>query len=113
MQQEKNTDNSLLCYVHNVSPIKKSSSTSYFTAQLQTSEEDFVKAVCFNSSRRDILQTHQQQKSPVKLSKFKESSKFGQKRCNYSKQYFNYNNYTAAIWAQRPPNFLGFNIICC
>ena len=67
----------LLCYVHNVSPLKQSKKTSYFTAQLQTSAKHVVRAVSFSPKKRSDFCRHQDAKSPVRISKFKLSSKKG------------------------------------
>jgi hypothetical protein len=67
----------ILCYVHSVSPLKQSNQTSYFTAQLQTSPQQVVRVVSFSPKKRSDFCKHQDAKSPVKISKFKLSSKKG------------------------------------
>ncbi|CAB4003729.1 Hypothetical predicted protein [Paramuricea clavata] len=66
----------ILCFVHNVSPVKQSQKTAYFTAQLQTSN-DLVRAVSFSPKRRSELCKYENAKSPVKVSKFKMSARKG------------------------------------
>ncbi len=67
----------ILCYVHNVSPLKHSQKTAYFTAQLQTSPNDTVRAVSFSPRKRSDFSKYEDSKSPVKISKFKISSRHG------------------------------------
>ena len=67
----------MLCYIHNVSPLKQSRKTSYFTAELQTSANNVVRAVSFSPKKRSLFSKHQNEKSPVKISKFKISTRQG------------------------------------
>ena len=71
MLKEEGKD--ILCFVHNVSPVKQSQKTTCFTAQLQTSN-DVVRAVSFSPKRRSELCKYEDAKSPVKVSKFKMSA---------------------------------------
>ena len=68
--------------------MKQSQKTTYFTAQLQTSN-DVVCAVSFSPKRRSELCKYEDAKSPVKVSKFKMSARQG-----YSSDVI-INNYTS------------------
>ena len=65
----------LLCYIHRVSPLKQSNNTAYFTAELQTSPKHVVRAVSFSPKKRSSFCKFEEEKSPVKISKFKISSR--------------------------------------
>lgn len=68
--------NEISCYVHSVSSMKKSGSTTYFNCSLQTESEE-VNSVCFRSERKESLLALSKQKSSVQLTKFSISKKFG------------------------------------
>lgn len=57
-------------YVHNVSPIKKSSKATYFDMQVQTKSE-LLRAVCFSPKKHTEFESKCKSVSPVKLKKFK------------------------------------------
>lgn len=65
----------ITCYIHNVSPVRKSGRTSYFNYVLQK-DSTIQKGVSFNIERREALETLSKQKSPVKISKYKISDKY-------------------------------------
>ena len=69
--------NGLSCYLHAVSPVKVSASGNckYFNMTLQMSDSS-VNAVCFSPEKRSVLQKFQTEKSPVKITKFRTSSKY-------------------------------------
>ena len=67
----------MLSYIHNVSLLKQSRKTSYFTAELQTSANHVVRALLFSPKKRTLFSKHQNEKSPVKISKFKISTREG------------------------------------
>jgi hypothetical protein len=69
-------DKDILCFVHNVSPVKQGQKTTYFPAKLQTLN-DVVCAVSFSPKRRSELCRHEDAKSPVKVLKFKMSARKG------------------------------------
>lgn len=62
------------CYVHAVSPVKnsKSSSRRYFNFVLQE-KDNTVRGVCFSPNKHSELHTLQQTKSPVKVSNYVKS----------------------------------------
>ena len=64
------------CYVHCVTPIKKSGSSTYFNCSLQT-ESSVIKSVCFSPEKRETLDTLAKQKSPVKIKKFSINKRYG------------------------------------
>ncbi|XP_028404097.1 uncharacterized protein LOC114526773 [Dendronephthya gigantea] len=66
------------CYLHAVSPVKVSASGTckYFNMTLQTSDGS-MNAVCFSPEKRSVLQKFQTEKSPVKITTFRTSSKYG------------------------------------
>lgn len=57
-------------YIHNISPLKKSSKTTYFDLQVQTKSE-LLRAVCFTPKKHAELESKCKAVSPVKLKKFK------------------------------------------
>lgn len=57
-------------YLHAVSPVKKSSKSSYFEMLLQTGSDSTVRAICFATKKHDDLKARSSKKSPVKLSNF-------------------------------------------
>ncbi|XP_048589475.1 uncharacterized protein LOC116604604 [Nematostella vectensis] len=65
-----NDDTEVCGYIHNVSPIKKSTKTSYFDLQLQTKSE-LLRAVCFAPKRRGEFESKSKAVSPVKLKRFR------------------------------------------
>ena len=69
-------DKDILCFVHNVSPVKQGQKTTYFPAKLQTLN-DVVCAVSFSPKRRSELCRYENAKSPVKVLKFKMSARKG------------------------------------
>lgn len=68
----------ITCYIHNVSPIKKSGTTKYFNYVIQT-KSDVRNGVCFAVDKRETLDSLAQQHSPVKIHKYSLSNKFGRK----------------------------------
>ena len=62
--------------MHNVSPVKKSGPTSYFNCHLQT-EKDLIGSVCFATEKKETLDAMAAQRSPVKISNFNISNKYG------------------------------------
>ena len=64
------------CYIHSVSPIKRSGPSKYFNCELQT-YSNVVKAVCFAIEKKEHLDTLAQHQSPVKLKKYGISNKYG------------------------------------
>lgn len=59
-----------ICYVHTVSPVKKSQTTGteYFDCTLQM-ENASKRAVCFTPTKRKLLVEYEEAKSPVKIAK--------------------------------------------
>ena len=66
----------LNCYVHSVSPVKKSGSTSYFNCNLQT-KTNVYRGVCFATAKQETLEAMQKQKSPVKIKNYTINTKYG------------------------------------
>lgn len=66
------------CYMHNTSPLKwtRDKKRKYFDFQLQT-EDDVIKGVCFSPEKREKIEHLDKTKSPVKIRKYGENSKFG------------------------------------
>lgn len=62
--------------MHNVSPVKKSGPTSYFNCHLQT-DKDLIGSVCFATEKKETLDAMAAQRSPVKISNFNISNKYG------------------------------------
>ena len=59
--------------MHNVSPVKKSGPTSYFNCHLQT-DNDLI-----GSEKKETLDAMAAQRSPVKISNFNISNKYGRR----------------------------------
>nr|XP_058948438.1 uncharacterized protein LOC131776282 [Pocillopora verrucosa] len=53
-------------FLHNVSPTKKSSKTSYFDMSIQTTD-GLVRGVCFSGSKQEHFDQMSKKKSPIKL----------------------------------------------
>ena len=68
-------DNGLLCYIHNISPLKKGAITGqpYFNFMLQQ-EAQSRRGVCFTPAKRNLMQNLLTAKSPVKTSNFTDKS---------------------------------------
>ena len=66
------TSDNINCYVHAVSPIKRSTSSErrYFNCMLQT-ETASCRAVCFSPEKFPELKTFEKVKSPVKIENFR------------------------------------------
>ena len=64
------------CYVHSVSPIKKTGSCTYFNCTLQT-DSTVIRSVCFSPEKKGTLDALSEQKSPVKIKKFSISNRYG------------------------------------
>ncbi|CAB4011624.1 Hypothetical predicted protein, partial [Paramuricea clavata] len=64
----------LICYVHDITPMK-SGSMSYMTCNLQTSTSK-LKAVCSSPEKSNPLKKASAGRSPIKIKKFDFSSKF-------------------------------------
>lgn len=60
----------LTCYIHNMSPIKKTSNRQYFNRSLQT-QASVIPAVCFSPHKYSEFTTAQATKTQVKLTNFK------------------------------------------
>ena len=58
-------------FIHNVSPLKKSSKSTYFDLVVQTADDTNVRAICFSPKKHTDLQTRSKASSPVKLSNFR------------------------------------------
>ena len=58
-------------FIHNVSPLKKSSKTTYFQMVLQTADDTAIRAICFSPKKHSDLQTRSKASSPVKLTNFR------------------------------------------
>ena len=59
---------SLSGYVHNVSPTKASKkSNSYFNFHIQTGENEYRRAVCFEPKMHRNVQSFEESKTPIKL----------------------------------------------
>lgn len=67
----------IMCYVHTTSLIKKSGNLRYFNRSLQTSSSGIRGAVCFNPERKGTFDTLEKQKTLVKLSNYRTSTKYG------------------------------------
>lgn len=63
-------------FIHNISPIKKSKTTSYFDMDIQTKTE-VVRGVCFASGKHSDFQTMSKNKSPDKLNNFTIKNNWG------------------------------------
>lgn len=57
-------------FLHNVSPTKKSSKTSYFDMSIQTTD-GLVRGVCFSGSKQEHFDQMSKKKSPIKLRNFR------------------------------------------
>ncbi|XP_066018906.1 uncharacterized protein [Pocillopora verrucosa] len=57
-------------FLHNVSPTKKSSKTSYFDMSIQTTN-GLVRGVCFSGSKQEHFDQMSKKKSPIKLRNFR------------------------------------------
>ena len=57
-------------FIHNVSPLKKSSKATYFDLVIQT-KDDTVRAICFSPKKHNDLQMKSKASSPVKLANFR------------------------------------------
>lgn len=68
----------MLCYLHAVSPVKVSGSgtSKYFNMILQTLTGT-TNAVCFSPEKRATLEEFQTEKSPVKISQYRTTNKYG------------------------------------
>ena len=64
------------CYIHSVSPLKKSSGSEYINCDIQT-KSGLIKGVCFSPEKGRTLEAMALQKSPVKLKKYSISTKYG------------------------------------
>ena len=62
-------------YLHHVSPIKNSKNKRYFDMQIQKSENEVVRGVCFFPPRHKEFEIHSQNKSPVKITEFRVDAK--------------------------------------
>ena len=58
-------------FIHNVSPLKKSSKSTYFDLVVQTADDTTVRAICFSLKIYSDLQIRSKASSPVKLSNFR------------------------------------------
>lgn len=63
-------------YVHNVSPTKrgKNGKTTYFNFHLQTTDDNYKRAVCFQSDMHNTLTSFQDSQTPVKFTNSRKSS---------------------------------------
>ena len=57
------------CYIHSVSPLKKSSGTSFINCDIQT-DSAVVRGVCFATDQKQTLDTLAEQKSPTKITNY-------------------------------------------
>lgn len=64
------------CYIHCVSPMRISGTTTYFNYDIQTNA-DVRKGVCFATEKKEAIDTISKQHSPVKISKYTLSKKYG------------------------------------
>lgn len=64
------------CFVHNISPVKKFGPTSYFNCHLQI-DKDLIGSVCFAMEKKETLDAMPAQRSPVKISNYNISNKYG------------------------------------
>lgn len=64
------------CFVRNISPVKKFGPTSYFNCHLQT-DKDLIGSVCFATEKKETLDAMAAQRSPVKISNYNISNKYG------------------------------------
>lgn len=59
-----------------MSPVKVSGNCKYFDCTLQTATS-VTRAVCFSPEKRQAFEKHEKAKSPVKLARFRSSTKYG------------------------------------
>ena len=62
-------EDELTGYLHNISPLKKGSKTTWFDMQIQT-EAEVVRGVCFSAAKHNDFKKYSEQKSPIKIKKF-------------------------------------------
>ena len=58
-------------FIHNISPLKKSSKSTYFDLVVQTADDTNIRAICFSPKKQSDLQTRSKASSPVKLTNFR------------------------------------------
>lgn len=75
----------ITCYVHSVSPVKKSNGASYVNCDFQK-QSSVVRAVCFATEKRQSLEAMAVRKSPVKMRNCTISKKFGREDIVISKK---------------------------
>ena len=74
-KRKERKDDSLLGYVHSVSPMKRNrqNTVDYLTLTLQTDTSDYKEAVCFSKSKRALLLERQDSHTPVKITSYTNS----------------------------------------
>ncbi|XP_064619004.1 uncharacterized protein LOC135482678 [Lineus longissimus] len=61
-------DKSVLGYLHNTSPVKRSKANNpYFDAELQTGPSQYSRVVCFNKHHHQFFKESEEKRSPIKL----------------------------------------------
>ena len=92
------TENDLVCFVHNVSPIKSSNNIRYFNLQLQMPDK-ITRAVNFSPEQKDKYDKLATSESPVKIQKFRRSQKYGMESIVLDK-------FTKVTEVQQSPSFI-------
>lgn len=70
LQSMEEQKEEIVGFLHNVSPTKKSSKTSYFDMSIQTTD-GLVRGVCFSRSKQEHFDQMSRKKSPIKLRNFR------------------------------------------
>lgn len=70
LQSMEEQKEEIVGFLHNVSPTKKSSKTSYFDMSIQTTD-GLVRGVCVSGSKQEHFDQMSKKKSPIKLRNFR------------------------------------------
>ena len=73
------------CYIHSVSPVKKSGGSNFINCDIQTPSA-VVRGVCFAVDKKQTLDALAHQKSHTKISNYSISTKYGSKDIVMNKQ---------------------------
>ena len=61
---------SVIGYVHNLSPLKKGNRTQWCDFDMQLANDKTVRVVCFSKNKRSLFEEKQNTITPVKISKY-------------------------------------------
>ena len=72
-----NAKESIVGFVHNVSPIRSGPKKNFFDLQVQTEDDSHVRGICFSPAKRKLFVECENEAIPVKISKFARDQKGG------------------------------------